>query len=244
MKRVLTFLTRRLTGKAAFACVFLFALTGLTQAPLKIATINLEKVFESYYKTKQADAVLESSGGDAQKVFGGLLEDLKKANDEYKKLIEGANDQAVSSEERDRRKKQAEGKLVEMRDLENTVLKYKKQATESLLEQKRRLRDKILVELKEVVEAKARANSYTHVLDTSAKSLADSFVVLYSNGQNDLTEEVISHINATAPAGFFDPPKQTEEKPPVVLPKVDETGAAPVVPKNDQKSPPAKPGRR
>lgn len=211
-------------ARLAFAFVFLMATQAFAQTPQRIATIDLVRVFESYYKTKQADAVLENSGGEVQKVYTGLLEDLKKANDEYKKLVEGANDQAVSSDERERRKKMAEAKLLDIRDLENSVAKYRKNAMAQLQEQKVRLRDKILAELREVVDAKAKAGNYTMVLDVSAKGLTDTQVVIFSNGQNDLTEEVISHVNATAPQGFFEGTKPAPAEGPVTLPKVDEKG--------------------
>src|SRR5262249_37445130 len=70
----------------------------------KIATVDLRKVFEGYYKTKQADSQLRERGADAEKQYKSMLDDYTKANDEYKKLVESANDQAVSSEERDKRK--------------------------------------------------------------------------------------------------------------------------------------------
>ena len=40
------------------------------------------------------------------------------------------------------------------------------------------------------------------LIDTSAKSLVGTPVVLYNNGQNDLTEEILSQLNAGAPTGL------------------------------------------
>src|SRR5215218_2281703 len=92
------------------AGALLFGFASAAQAQPKIATVDLRKIFEGYYKTKQADAQLRDRGTDAEKQYSGMLEDYKKANEEYKKLIESANDQAVAAEEREKRKKSAESK--------------------------------------------------------------------------------------------------------------------------------------
>ena len=100
----------------ALAAICLLPFASMAQP--KIATLNLKKVFDSYYKTKQADALLQDQGADADKVLKGWLDDYQKANTEYKKLIEGANDQVVYAEERAKRKKAAEAKVVEISSLE------------------------------------------------------------------------------------------------------------------------------
>src|SRR6478672_6583303 len=101
--------------------VFIFGLAATAQAQPKIATVDLRKIFEGYYKTKQADAQLRERGTDAEKQYSGMLEDYKKANEDYKKLVESANDQAVASEERDKRKKSAEAKVLELNEIEKTL---------------------------------------------------------------------------------------------------------------------------
>src|SRR3954468_16453109 len=109
------FVTRSLGATLLAACLFL-GLASDAQAQPKIATVDLRKIFEGYYKTKQADAQLRDRGTDAEKQYKGMLDDYQKANEDYKKLVESANDQAVSSEERDKRKKSAETKVLELNE--------------------------------------------------------------------------------------------------------------------------------
>src|SRR5712691_13510462 len=108
------------------------------------ATIDLRKVFDNYWKTKQADAALKDRAADMEKEHKNMLDDWKKAKEEYTGLLAGANDQAVSTDERDKRKKAAEGKLKFIKDTEETILQYEKQARVTLDDQKRRMRDNIL----------------------------------------------------------------------------------------------------
>src|SRR3954469_6823853 len=105
--------------KLMFPKRFVFSLSALiafslvSTAPLraaeqKIGIIDLKKIFDGYYKTRQADAALKERVGDADKVMKGMADDYEKARDDYKKLIDSSNDQAVSADEREKRKKGAE----------------------------------------------------------------------------------------------------------------------------------------
>src|SRR6185503_11122549 len=88
----------------AFAVSAFCGLTTFGQGQPKIGTVDLKKVFDGYYRTKQCDVLLQNSGADADKVLAGMLDEYKKGQQEYNKLIESANDQAVSADEREKRK--------------------------------------------------------------------------------------------------------------------------------------------
>ena len=138
----------------------------LSQAQTKIAIIDLRSVFDKYYKTKEADAKLKERGQDILKVRQGMADDYKKTQEEYNKLMEGAKDPSISNEERDKRKRTAEAKLEEIREIEVNVRKYDTQAQEQFAQQNMRMREKILQEIKEIVESKAKTEGYSMVLDT------------------------------------------------------------------------------
>lgn len=184
--------------------------TGSALAQSRMATIDLRKVFDNYWRTKQADIALKDRAADMDKDYKGLVDDWKKSKDEYQKLLTAANDQAVSPEEREKRRKSAETKSLEIKESEQSLEGYRRQATATLDEQKRRMRDKILGQIREVVNAKAKAGGYTLVLDTAAESTTSTAVVIYSNGENDLTDSILIQLNADAPP--VDTTKPAEKK--------------------------------
>jgi outer membrane protein len=185
--------------RTALAIAAFGIVSATAQSPLKIATVDMKKVFEEYYKTKQADSMLKETGAEAEKVLKGMMDDYQKAKEEYKKLIDSANDQAVSSDERDKRKKSAETKVMEISEIEKSVAQYRNEAKTRLDEQQRRMRDKIVGEIREVISEKAKGGDFTFVIDTGAQSAYFTPVVLYTNGQNDLTQDVITQLNAKEP---------------------------------------------
>ncbi|HKS38649.1 MAG TPA: OmpH family outer membrane protein [Verrucomicrobiae bacterium] len=183
------------------------------QAQTKIAIIDLKKVFENYWKRNVADAQLKERAADFEKVRKGFVDEFQKADEEYKKLMEGASDQAVSTDERDKRKTAAEKKLREINEIKQTLQLHDQNSRETLGTQTRRMRDKILGEIREVIDSKAKSGGYSLVVDTAAETPNLTPIVLYDNGQNDLTDDVLAQLNAGAPAGAIKPPGDSGEKP-------------------------------
>ena len=179
------------------------------QAQPKIGTVDLKKVFDGYFKTKQADTTLKERAGDFEKTRKGMLDDYQSLNERYKKELESANDQAVAVDEREKRKKTAENTLIEIKKIEQDVTSFDRQARTTLGEKQRQMRDSVLKEIREVVIAKAKAGSFTLIVDTAAESVNSTPIVLYTNGENDLTDDILKQLNANAPADSL---KSTDTK--------------------------------
>lgn len=169
------------------------------RAEVKIATIDLRKVFDNYYKTKQADEILKKEADDVQKDRKDMIDKYKGLEDDWKKLIDRANDQAISGDERDKAKQQAEKKLVELRSMEQTVNDYDRVAQQKLFEKKKLKWDAIVGEIRQVVNAKSKTAGYNLVIDVSGDTMNNTPMVLYTDGQNDVTDMILKELNATAP---------------------------------------------
>jgi outer membrane protein len=174
-------------------------LSGPAFAQTRIGTVDLRKVFDGYWKTKQADAALKDRAADMDKSHKEMLDGWRKAKEDYAKLLSDANDQAVSAEERERRKRAAETKLRDMKETEENIGQFERQARTTLDEQKRRMRDNILGEIRTVLNARAKQAGFTLVIDTAAETINSTPVILYTAGDNDLTDQVLSQLNAAAP---------------------------------------------
>jgi outer membrane protein len=192
---------------AALLCGFL---TVPAFGQTRIATVDLRKVFDGYWKTKQADAALKERVAELDKDHKSLLDGYKKARDEAQKLTLDAGDQAVSAQERDRRKKLAEDKLRDLKEMEDNIKQFEAQAQTTMQEQRRRMRDNILKEVLTALNGKAKTGNFTMVLDSAALTISETPVLLYSTGENDLTEVLLTQMNATAPV---DAPKADDKKP-------------------------------
>ncbi len=185
-------------------------LCGSAQAQTRIGTVDLRTVFDKYWKRQQADAAIKAHVADLRKQFDSMYNDYKKSADEYQKVLDSANDQAVSEGERDRRKKEAEAKLKDLKTTKDSLDEYNRQSRATVDEQLNRMRASILKEIQAVVKAKAEAGGYSIVLDSAAVSANQTPILLYvNNPQNDLTEAVLQQLNATAPPGFTNSPSSS-----------------------------------
>jgi outer membrane protein len=188
---------------------------GFSAESPKIATIDLRKTFDNYWRTKQADANLKDQASDLEKERKTMLDQYRKSEEGYKKLIDGMNDAALSTEERDKRKKSAEGELLALRGQEDRIRQFDNTSKTTLGEKQRRVRDQILAEIKDNIKAKAKAGGYTMVIDTAAESINNTPFILYSSETgNDLTDIVLRELNINAPKEPASPKGDTDIKVP------------------------------
>jgi Skp family chaperone for outer membrane proteins len=173
--------------------------------PDKIGTVDLRKLFDGYWKTKQAQATLNARKAELDADDKTMREGMKKGSDEYQKLLEQANDQAISGEERDRRKQAAAEKLKQLQESKNALDTFERQAQVTLSEQGQRMRENILSEIKAAVAAQARTAGYQLVIDAAAETANATTAVVYTSGENDLTANVLKQLNAGAPISATTP---------------------------------------
>jgi outer membrane protein len=183
---------------------------GSAWAQERIATVDLRKLFDNYWKTKEADVGIKEQATEAEKEHKEMLDSWNKAKADYQTLLTDANNQAISNEEREKRKKAAEDKLKDVKDEEDTISRFEREARTRLDERRQRMRNNIVEEIRKVVNAKAKSAGYALVYDSSAESANGTPFILYSNNENDLTEAVLQQLNVGAPAEL---PKSADPSP-------------------------------
>ena len=180
-------------------------------AQSRTATVDLEKVFTNYWKTKQVKQAIDEHGAEIDRTRKEMINTFNNAKTDYQKLLDSANDSAVSSEERDRRKKAAEDKLKDLKDQDETLTEYDRGSRTALDDQIRRTHENIISDIRTVINARAKADGYTMVIDTSAQTVNATPVLLYNvPGENDITEAVIKRSQWAA---SVDTPKADDAPP-------------------------------
>jgi len=203
--------------RSFLAGVFLFALMGgAASAQGRIGTIDLRKVFDNYWKKKQAEAQLKDRQAEIQKELKSMVQELEKGKEEYGTMVRALDDGAISADEKDKRKSSAEKKLKELQEMQNNGVQYQKQAEATLMEQTDRMRSNILAEIRNIVNAKAKTSGFSMVIDTAAETINKTPVFMYVNGENDITDAVLLQLNSNQPAGVTandqKPPEEEKKK--------------------------------
>jgi outer membrane protein len=175
------------------AFLLLAVLSVPVMAQTKTATVDMQKLFKGYWKTKQAEAALNQRVADLQKEIKDMANGLDKAQADYNQLLDQANDQALSTEERAKRRQAATDKLKEINNSKAAMDQFNRQAQSQVLDQRQRMTSNLVGEIQKAVGDKARAGGYTLVLNSAVTD-----AVVYSSG-DDLTDATLRVLNAGAP---------------------------------------------
>jgi len=85
-----------------------------------------------------------------------MLGDFQKAKEEFDKLSATIDDPAIPRMKRINARARAEDKVKYLRSQDDIIKQYRQQATTTLEEQKRRMRDNIVTEIRAIVTVKRR----------------------------------------------------------------------------------------
>ena len=188
------------------AVLLLTLLSGSALAQTKVATVDLQKLFDNYWKTRQANAAIQDQLAQQAKDEAGWKDDLKKATDKYQQDLAQANDPAISADERDRRKQAAADELKQLQQRQSAIDLTARTAQARMADQSQHMSEKIRADIMADIAAAAKAGGYTIVLNTAAEGInigagriTVPSAVVYNVSEIDLTDKVLKQLNAGAP---------------------------------------------
>lgn len=195
----------------AFLTAAIVATTAISaEAQSKVASVDMKKLFNGYWKFKQSATILEDRKTSHRKELKAMADDLDKAQTAYKQLLEQANDPLISADERDKRKAAATSKSKDVNNAKVALEQYQRQAETSLVELEQRLSGNLISEIQKTVGAKAKTGGFSAVINTAATE-----VVVFADPANDITESVLKELNLNAPPEIL---KSTSTLPPSLKP--------------------------
>ena len=178
---------------AALSLLLLSASAALAQP--KIAVVDMKKVFDGYWKTKQLDKKLSGSLQEFNDQQKKMIEQFQAAQKEYLAIKESAEDPALSANEKERRNTESEEKLQQIRQLENDIRSHKRSGEVRLTEQQVRHKNNLITDIKDTIKVKARSEGFSLVLNTAAVDINQAPIVLFTDGSNDITDDILSTLN-------------------------------------------------
>jgi Skp family chaperone for outer membrane proteins len=190
-------------NKLLLVCLLVFAPVSMATADLRIAVIDLSRAFDAYYKTKDASGRLQVKYTAYQKDVQDLITDYQHMGEEAQALDKAANDPTLSGAAR---QDKATALNAKKQDLVNLGEKIKEMQTERGREfddEKFRLHQEIVNEISKVINDYAGPQGYDLVIDKSNASAASGVsIVLYNSSKlTDITTDIVTLLNKTAPAG-------------------------------------------
>jgi outer membrane protein len=178
-----------------FVLMLSFPLAAFAQGTLKIGTVDMQRAFKEYNKTKEAEAKINDAKTAARKEYDDRAEDYKKALDEINNLNKQLESPALSADKKTQTAKERDDKIAKIKNMEREISDFRQTRERQLQEQLMRMREGIVKEITDVVMEKVKANNLDLVFDKSGMSINGVPVLMYSHDNIDFTNDIIAVLN-------------------------------------------------
>jgi Skp family chaperone for outer membrane proteins len=168
-------------------------------AATAIGVISLEKVYNGYWKTDVENKKLKTKQEEALDRIKKLEESLRKEGTVLGNMIKAMQDPRLAAAEQSKRQQQVQTKQKELQQMQDAIRGFRERTQKDLELDMRKAREQIMEEIQQIVSAEAKKRELNLVLDHAARSAAIAPIVIFTDGENDLTEEVLRQLNLSDP---------------------------------------------
>lgn len=172
-----------------------FPIAAFAQGAAKIGTVDMQRAFKEYNKTKDAEQKINDARSAAKKEYDDRAEAYKKALDEINTLNKQLDAPALTAEAKTQKAKERDDKIANIKKMEREINEFSQTRDRQLQEQLARMRDGIVREITDVVLEKVKTNNMEFVFDKSGVSLNGVPIVLYAPANVDFTNDIITVLN-------------------------------------------------
>jgi outer membrane protein len=179
----------------ALASLLALPIAAFAQGTLKIGTVDMQRAFKEYTKTKDAEAKINEAKNAAKKEYDDRADGYKKALDEINNLNKQLDAPALSADAKTQKAKERDDKIANIKNMEREITEFRQTRERQLQEQAMRMREGIVKEITDVVMEKVKANRMDLVFDKSGMSLNGVPVLMYAPDNVDFTSDIITVLN-------------------------------------------------
>jgi outer membrane protein len=199
----------------SIALISLLALpvAAFAQGTLKIGTVDMQRAFKEYSKTKDAEAKINEAKNAAKKEYDDRADGYKKALDEINNLNKQLDAPALSADAKTQKAKERDDKIATIKNMEREITEFRQTRERQLQEQAMRMREGIVKEITDVVMEKVKANRMDLVFDKSGMSLNGVPVLMYAPDNVDFTNDIVTVLNKPGRATSLIPSEKTATSP-------------------------------
>lgn len=192
-----------------FLLPFLALFAVSASAELTVVTVDMNKALRSYYKTAEAIEKIATTTEQAQEDLQALQDEARGIAEELQELQERAQNEALSEEARQEAATQFETKRAGYQSKLQELQQFRDNTQQSLMQRQQSFRQVMFEEIGEVAREIMREREGDLLINLQEDPTPGA-TVLYANAEYDITEDVISTLNADAPEGFD--PSQVESR--------------------------------
>ena len=179
------------------AAVFMLAGSSMAAAD-KIVFIDLEKVFNGFYKTQLAKSKVEVQQQDIETERKVMVDEMTAMTSEVDALKKEARDTTLTDEIRDSKRMLYEEKLLKLRAKQKEIEDFSTRRQQQIQLQVTRMSQTIMDEIRQTVTEYAKREGLMAVVDNSARRAAIG-VFVYTHPDAEITDAILKELNSKRP---------------------------------------------
>src|SRR5690348_9553330 len=115
--------------------LLLLPITAPAQGTIKIGTVDMNRAFKEYNKTKDAEAKINDAKNQAKKEYDDRADAYKKALDDINNLNKPLDAPALSADAKTQKAKERDDKIANIKNMEREINEFRQTRERQLQEQ-------------------------------------------------------------------------------------------------------------
>lgn len=182
---------QRLICAAAVLCL----MTTVVRAQDKVAYLDMEKVFEEYYKTVNANVAFELRKQEYEDRVEILREELSSKIAEVRKLEAEVQNDLLGEEAKEDARRKLQQRFDRYTAIRDEHDRFRQSGMQELQKIRANTEDELVNELITVIKKFAADNAYTHVIEVTGKTFNRIPVFLVYPENEEITDNILKIIN-------------------------------------------------
>ena len=162
-----------------------------TVSAVEIGVVNMERLIQEHPRTARDREVLEQYVADFDVDRDERLEALRGLSEAFESLRRQAEDIGLSPDAARERRQRAQLKFEELRQAEAGLREMAAQRQVELSNQERRMRDRVIGDLRRILQQVAEEKGLDMILDGGPDPAGGYGAVVYTREGHELTDAVI-----------------------------------------------------
>jgi outer membrane protein len=227
-----------LLAVGAFASAALIAQAQPAPAgPLKVAIVDMAKLYDSYWKTQDQVTKLKGQQASAQTQFDQMTKDLTALKAGVDELVEQAKNPTATADAVKKAQEEAEAKYQQLQARANDRNTFQQTVQREFQQSMQNFHDLMMEEIGQKAADAAKSHGATLLLDKSGISVLGAKTIILSDPAYDITAEVAATLATDKPA------TTTATTPPAPAAGAAAPAAAPAISLPPITPPPAAPAK-
>ncbi|MES2697036.1 MAG: OmpH family outer membrane protein [Verrucomicrobiota bacterium] len=176
-------------------------LAASAQPAVKILVVDMAKLYDNHYKTLEQNAKIQADDQKAQEEVDKMNKEGNALVEEYKSLNDQSSNPALSNDAKTKAQGDAQKKLEQIQGKQNEVRTFIQNTRNSLQQRLQTFRSLMLEEISKTAADVAKRKGGTLLMDKAGPSLIGVSNIVYSDPGYEITDDVMTEINKTRPAG-------------------------------------------